>query len=481
MPETKRPLKVFLCHAHSDKEDVRVLYERLVNGGVDAWLDKEKLLPGQDWELEIRKAVRASDVILVCLSKQFNQAGFRQKEVRLALDTAMEKPDGEIFIIPTRLEVCENLESLKKWHQVDLFEENGYDILLRALRARADGTGTTLRRKKSSIPKTSSPSLKLEKSIEQDQSAGSSPGTLLAKKEHADAHVKTPGVPSVTPRKAFKLKTEYIVALIGAVATILAAVISSPLIERWLTPIASPTMTVPTQVEVPSTEPSALILPSETVSPNSDFQRGSTVQHQVTAGESLLQIARCYGVDFEQLRTANPQISDPRSFLPGMTVTVPNIGSAGEIYGPPCVAYYIVQSGDTWQSIANLYKADLAVLRAINQDDALEVGQLLIIPSNPTLATPPPSSKLLTLAPHQEVPYSFSIPQGQEMTVKITVAPSNASVALLVDDRKEEQFKNTDDVIVWGSPSAESGSYVISILNKTSSTITYRLEIDLSG
>ena len=32
----------------------------LIQDGVDryAWLDKKKLLPGQDWELEIRKAVR---------------------------------------------------------------------------------------------------------------------------------------------------------------------------------------------------------------------------------------------------------------------------------------------------------------------------------------------------------------------------------------------------------------------------------------
>jgi hypothetical protein len=43
---------------------VRGLYARLTKDGVDAWLDKEKLLPGQgfdrlnlpDWELEIRKA-----------------------------------------------------------------------------------------------------------------------------------------------------------------------------------------------------------------------------------------------------------------------------------------------------------------------------------------------------------------------------------------------------------------------------------------
>jgi hypothetical protein len=73
----KRPLKVFLCHAHADRDpvpqgddipqgdDVRGLYARLTQDGVDAWYDKENLLPGQDfdrldladWELEIRKAV----------------------------------------------------------------------------------------------------------------------------------------------------------------------------------------------------------------------------------------------------------------------------------------------------------------------------------------------------------------------------------------------------------------------------------------
>ena len=50
----KRPLKVFLCHAHiiplwdADRDVVRALYTRLTKDGVDAWLDKEKLLPRQD-------------------------------------------------------------------------------------------------------------------------------------------------------------------------------------------------------------------------------------------------------------------------------------------------------------------------------------------------------------------------------------------------------------------------------------------------
>jgi len=50
----------------ADRDPIRALYTRLTKDGVDAWLDKEKpcgersrtILPGQDWELEIRKAAR---------------------------------------------------------------------------------------------------------------------------------------------------------------------------------------------------------------------------------------------------------------------------------------------------------------------------------------------------------------------------------------------------------------------------------------
>jgi formylglycine-generating enzyme required for sulfatase activity len=139
-----RPLKVFLCHAHADRNFVWRLYDRLTKDGVDAWLDKANLLAGQDWKLEIEKSVRKADVVVVCLSKEFNREGFRQKEVRWALDTAMEKPEGEIFIIPARWEECDILESLSQWHWVDLFENDGYDRLMKALRARANQIGAVL-------------------------------------------------------------------------------------------------------------------------------------------------------------------------------------------------------------------------------------------------------------------------------------------------------------------------------------------------
>ena len=147
---------------------MRALYSRLRREGVDVWLDKEKLLPGADWEYEIRKAVREADVVVVCLSTQFNQAGFRQKEVRIALDSAMEKPEGEIFIIPARLEECDTLERLEKWHWVDLFESDGFQRLMMALRLRAERIGASLRiRRTAPRPKSSEPEAKAQAGQEQ--------------------------------------------------------------------------------------------------------------------------------------------------------------------------------------------------------------------------------------------------------------------------------------------------------------------------
>ena len=162
MDETKdRQLKVFLCYAHSDAAQVRALYTRLKADGIAVWWDEESLIPGANWELEICKAVREADIVVVCLSKQFNKAGFRHKEVRLALDTAMEQPEDEIFIIPARLDKCDYLESLRPYHGVDLFEPDGYARLMRALQVRAQKIGAVLESHKGLFSKITAPRPKL--------------------------------------------------------------------------------------------------------------------------------------------------------------------------------------------------------------------------------------------------------------------------------------------------------------------------------
>lgn len=137
-PSESRTLRVFLSHASEDKPQVREVHRKLMEQGFDAWLDEEKLLPGQDWQLEIRKAVRSADVVIVFLSKRaVTKAGYVQREMRQALDVADEQPEGAIFLIPVKLEPCDVPDRLRHVQWVDLHEEWGWDRLLSALKKRA--------------------------------------------------------------------------------------------------------------------------------------------------------------------------------------------------------------------------------------------------------------------------------------------------------------------------------------------------------
>lgn len=129
----KQFLTVFLCYCRQDAKAVHTLYARLKKDGIPVWFDAEDLLPGQNWQQEIRHTILTSGVIVVCLSQNFNKRqGYRHEEVKLALEKA-KLLDDQIFIIPARLEKCDMPESLSHLHRVDLFEATGYKKLLKAL------------------------------------------------------------------------------------------------------------------------------------------------------------------------------------------------------------------------------------------------------------------------------------------------------------------------------------------------------------
>lgn len=144
MDTPQRPLHVFLIHTHLDRSLVHRLYARFARDGIRAWLDAARLMPGQDWRLEIRKAILRSDLALVFLSRRFNRHnGYCQEELRIALKKASLLPRGEVFLIPVRLERCQMPEPLGRWQRVDLFEADGYSRLLQSLYHHAEDRGGT--------------------------------------------------------------------------------------------------------------------------------------------------------------------------------------------------------------------------------------------------------------------------------------------------------------------------------------------------
>jgi hypothetical protein len=134
-----RKLSVFICHASQDKPFARELYRRfLTEGWIAPWLDEEKLLPGQDWDIEIEKIVRQVDAVVVCLStKSVNKEGYVQQEIRLILRYAGYKPENTIYLIPIRLNNCAIPTRLELQHYVDFFpskrKEWAYSRLIESL------------------------------------------------------------------------------------------------------------------------------------------------------------------------------------------------------------------------------------------------------------------------------------------------------------------------------------------------------------
>ena len=139
-----RSIKIFLCHGSEDKPAVRKLRHCLLAIGTDPWLDEEKMVPGQDWKLEIGRALRKSDIVLACLSQEtVTKTGFVQRELKEAVDAAAERPEGQIFIIPARLNECPLPELIKSWQWVDLFRKDGFDRLVNALELFCTSKGAT--------------------------------------------------------------------------------------------------------------------------------------------------------------------------------------------------------------------------------------------------------------------------------------------------------------------------------------------------
>jgi hypothetical protein len=106
-----------------DARQAEQLFEALAQRGFDPWLDRRKLLPGQNWPRAIEDAIATSDFFMACYScYSVGKKGEFQAEVRYALDCARRIPMDEIFFIPVRLDDCRVPARIRReWQYIDLF------------------------------------------------------------------------------------------------------------------------------------------------------------------------------------------------------------------------------------------------------------------------------------------------------------------------------------------------------------------------
>lgn len=100
-------LKTFLSYAREDFEFVNSIFNLLTAHGYLPWMDKRLLLPGQDWQQEIVRSIKASDAFIVFFSSNsVGKRGVFQKELKLALDQLDYLLENDVYILPILIDEC---------------------------------------------------------------------------------------------------------------------------------------------------------------------------------------------------------------------------------------------------------------------------------------------------------------------------------------------------------------------------------------
>jgi hypothetical protein len=127
-------IRIFISYAREDVDVVLELYMRLKAEGFTPWLDIVKILPGEDWRLAIQKEIIDSDVFIACLSSQsVSKHGYIQAELKKAMEVLDEYPEGDIFLIPLRLDDCKVPEKLSHIQYIDYSDSDSFEKLIRAI------------------------------------------------------------------------------------------------------------------------------------------------------------------------------------------------------------------------------------------------------------------------------------------------------------------------------------------------------------
>ena len=122
--QMNRP-RVFIAYATEDSEAAERLFDLLVARGYAPWLDRRRLLPGQNWPRRIEDAIASADFFIACFSaNSVGKRGGFQAEVRYALDCAKRLPIDDVFLVPVRLDECRVPVRIQRETQyVDLFPD----------------------------------------------------------------------------------------------------------------------------------------------------------------------------------------------------------------------------------------------------------------------------------------------------------------------------------------------------------------------
>ena len=126
--------KIFISYAKEDFIYAERLYNYLEDNGFKPWIDKEGILPGQDWNFVIKKELREANYIILILSDiSVQKRGYIQRELKTALDYVEEKLEDDIYLIPLKINNCVVPEKLSRFQWLEYEPLENFELILRSL------------------------------------------------------------------------------------------------------------------------------------------------------------------------------------------------------------------------------------------------------------------------------------------------------------------------------------------------------------
>ncbi len=135
-------IDVFISYAKEDRPIADELFTFLQENGFRPWMDKKNLIPGIKWQKAIVDALDQCDVCIFLISSvSATKRGFFQREMKLALNKALDLLDDDVSIIPVRIEECAAPQVLSEYQWMDYFSDREWASLLPSLTLAANQRG----------------------------------------------------------------------------------------------------------------------------------------------------------------------------------------------------------------------------------------------------------------------------------------------------------------------------------------------------
>jgi hypothetical protein len=140
---------VFICHANEDAEMALQVAAGLRAAGIGAWLDKDSLRGGTDWNDTVERLLKDEVQYVAVLQSEamlHKDVGYVNKEINLALDRQSFHRAPRVFLIPAIIDDPTNrLDILGHLQSVNVAPPAGVSELVKAIRRDLDfqmrGTG----------------------------------------------------------------------------------------------------------------------------------------------------------------------------------------------------------------------------------------------------------------------------------------------------------------------------------------------------